>query len=65
VVVEACRNLRFLYQCCLPQRARMASEKYLKDAANKIKAKVIFSFFCLMSVILFLHCFSCFEFLRS
>jgi hypothetical protein len=25
----------------------------LKDAANKIKAKVIFSFFCLMSVILF------------
>ncbi|CAN6333124.1 unnamed protein product [Urochloa humidicola] len=39
-VQTVCENLRFVYQFCPPSHARRASEKYLKNAANKIKAKV-------------------------
>ncbi|CAL4968198.1 unnamed protein product [Urochloa decumbens] len=36
-----CGNLGLVYQLCLPRHTRRASEEYLKNAANKIKAKIL------------------------
>uniref|UniRef100_A0A0D3FGB1 Piwi domain-containing protein n=1 Tax=Oryza barthii TaxID=65489 RepID=A0A0D3FGB1_9ORYZ len=38
-VKDICKNLGFLYQCCLPEHARTPSKLYLNNVAHNIRSK--------------------------